>query len=450
MRLTLCATLLILASGCAPNIPLKLSEILEPPQQTDGDSADLVVSGTSFQEKGSNFKNKLLKHIAALPSAEAAAYRIDVAKAELDLIDIGLGPNLTFSSDIGARKDNTTEEFGGFARVQGSKVFYDAGRTDLRKAIILNSVEAAKIDYIRVINTALYELIRAQADKEYAQELSQHLESKQLEYEDNRSLINMAAQNGVITSLDLLNLNEKLIGLEKREIDIRRITNSVAITNDKYQVSDPNLIQFKLDYSQLVEILETWEGNVNLTELLLEIDSAELQVDFEKLSKSTSADLAMRVSQEASSGSMPEIFAGVQITLPMYDNGKMDKRVEMAAKNVSVLKSEVNHYEIDVSSELKLWKDEIETHAQKLMSIQNEINNAEAKVVELDKMLKVGKTSLIDIVNEKLNLASLETSKIDAVHAFRLITLELLNSQTALCLAISACDEISLSSLRAL
>jgi len=67
-------------------------------------------------------------------------------------------------------------------------------------------------------------------------------------------------------------------------------------------------------------------------------------------------------------------------------------------------------------------------------------------VAELDKMIAGGKTSLIDIVNEKLNVASLETSKIDAVHAFQLTTLDLLNSQTALCLAISACDEVSLFS----
>ena len=310
----------------------------------------------------------------------------------------------------------------------------------------MNSVEAAKLDYIRVINAALYELMRSQADKEYAQELSQHLESKQLDYEDNRSLINMAAQNGVITSFDLLNLNEKLIGLEKREIDIRRIMNSVAITNEKYEISDPKLVQFKLNYSQLVETLETWDGNVNLTELLLEIDSAELQVDFEKLGKSTSADLSIRVSQEGSSGSVPEIFAGVQVTLPMYDNGKMDKRIEMAEKNVSILKSEVDSYKISVLSEFKMWREEIETQAQKLMSIQNEINNANDKVAELDKMIAGGKTSLIDIVNEKLNVASLETSKIDAVHAFQLTTLDLLNSQTALCLAISACDEVSLFS----
>lgn len=447
MRLTLCATLIILVAGCAPNIPSKLSQLLEPIQQPDSDSADLIESEISTQEKGPDFKHKLLKHVAALPSVQAATYRIGVAKSELDLIDIGLGPNLTFSSDIGARKDDTAEEFGGLARLQGSKVFYDAGRSDLQKLISLNSVEAAKVDYIRVINTALYELIRSQADEEYAQELSQHLESKQLEYEDNRSLINMAAQNGVITSLDLLNLNEKLIGLEKREIDIRRIMNSVAITKEKYQTSDPNLVQFKLDYSQLLDALEKWEGNVNLTKLLLEIDSAELQVNFEKLGKSTSADLAMRVSQEASSGSVPEVFAGVQITLPMYDNGKLNKRVEMARKNVFILKSEVSRYEIDVISELKLWKGEIEAHAQKMMSIQKEIDNANDKVAELDKMLTAGKASLMDIVNEKLNLASLETLKIDSAYAFRLTTLELLNSQTALCLAISACDELSLSSL---
>ena len=113
---------------------------------------------------------------------------------------------------------------------------------------------------------------------------------------------------------------------------------------------------------------------------------------------------------------------------------------------MSILKSEVNGYEIDVSSEFKLWKDEIQIHAQKLKSIQNEINNANNKVAELEKMLTAGKTSLMDIVNEKLNLASIETSNIDAVHAFRLTTLELLNSQTALCLAIMACDEVALSS----
>ena len=446
MKLTLCAALIMLVAGCTPNIPSKQSELVVPTKQTGGSSVNKVERKISFQEKAPNFKHQLLNHVAALPSVQAAAYRIDVAKSELDLIDIGLGPNLTFSSDIGARKDNTAEEFGGLASVQGSKVFYDAGRTDLQKSIRLNSVEAAKLDYIRVINAALYELIRSQADKEYAQELSQHLESKQLEYEDNRSLINMAAQNGVITSFDLLNLNEKLIGLEKREIDIRRIMNSVAITNEKYEISDPKLVQFKLNYSQLVETLETWDGNVNLTELLLEIDSAELQVDFEKLGKSTSADLSIRVSQEGSSGSVPEIFAGVQVTLPMYDNGKMDKRIEMAEKNVSVLKSEVDSYKIRVLSEFKMWREEIETQAQKLMSIQNEINNANDKVAELEKMIAGGKTSLIDIVNEKLNVASLETSKIDAVHAFQLTTLDLLNSQTALCLAISACDEVSLFS----
>ena len=446
MKLTFCAALIILLVGCTTNIPSKLSELIEPIQKPTGGLADQVESEISTQEKGPDFKHKLLKHVAAHPSAQAAAYRIDVAKSELDLIDIGLGPNLTFSSDIGAKKDDSAEEFGGLASIQGSKVFYDAGRTDLQKKISLNSVEAAKVDYIRVMNTALYELIRSQEDKEYAQELSQHLESKQLDYEDNRSLINMAAQNGIITSLDLLNLNEKLIGLEKREIDIQRIMNSVSITKEKYQISDSNLVQFKLDYSQLVDTLETWEGNLNLTKILLEIDSAQLQVDFEKLGKSTSADLAMRVSQEASSGSVPEIFAGVQITLPMYDSGKMDKRIDMAEKNVSILKSEVNGYEIDVSSEFKLWKDEIQIHAQKLKSIQNEINNANNKVAELEKMLTAGKTSLMDIVNEKLNLASIETSKIDAVHAFRLTTLELLNSRTALCLAILACDEVALSS----
>ena len=71
---------------------------------------------------------------------------------------------------------------------------------------------------------------------------------------------------------------------------------------------------------------------------IAEIDSAELQVDFEKLGKSTSADLAMSFARGVIRVSA-EIFAGVQIALPMYDNGKTDKRVEMAEKNVSILKA---------------------------------------------------------------------------------------------------------------
>ena len=210
MKLTLCAALIMLVAGCTPNIPSKQSELVISTKQTGGSSVNKVERKISFQEKDPNFKHQLLNHIAALPSVQAAAYRIDVAKSELDLIDIGLGPNLTFSSDIGARKDNTAEEFGGLASVQGSKVFYDAGRTDLQKSIRLNSVEAAKLDYIRVINAALYELIRSQADKEYAQELSQHLESKQLDYEDNRSLINMAAQNARVYVF-LIFMNHKFV-----------------------------------------------------------------------------------------------------------------------------------------------------------------------------------------------------------------------------------------------
>ena len=441
-KITITAFVCLLA-GCAPTIFTDSAENTRGEINAPLQAGDMKpVTQIENKSPSERFENNLLQHIASLPLARAAKLEVDRAQADLDLIDISLGPNFTFSTDLGGRKESDTEDLGAVARVQGSKAFYDSGRSELQKAIARNAVKTASLDYVATLNTGMFDAIKLETDEAYAQDLAAHLKSKQLEYEENRNLINMAAQSGVITSLELLTLNEKLIGLERREIEIQKLKNTIEVERLKNDLGKLKDFDFQLAPQKIETSLKTWQNNLAVLGLKSEVSAAELQLELEMLGKSVSADLAMRLSQETSSDAEPEIFAGFQVTLPMYDNGKTDKRVSMAETTIRILKNELERLEVDTKAQTSLWAKEISIHDQKIASIDNEISNSKNKISELEKTLNAGKTSLMDVVNEKLNLASLETSKIDEIHNFRLMTLELLRSQGALCLAISACSEL--------
>jgi outer membrane protein TolC len=377
----------------------------------------------------------ILKKIQELPALRASEAQLINKILEVDVIEIQKGPNVSLSSDVGVQTDGLTPASGGVVRINGTKSFLDSGRANTQTLLAKLAVEGAKINYINQLNETFYEVLNAVLEDQYADELYAHLQKNQLEYQKNKELIEVAAQNGIITSFDLLTLNEKIVGLERRELEIKRLKEKSKNTFTKLSLNVKREIAVPFSYSQVLDFINSNKYKYNLAILTSQnqIRIEELVVKQEKLEKKLNSNFAASISQEMRSSSTPDIFAGIQVTLPMFDNGKVDQKVSIAENNLDESKFELEFQKLELESEIQLWAEGVDLHEATMDSINEEIHIAKLKIIEMEKMLTIGRLTLNEVVTEKLGLAALIMSKIDTEYQYNFSVLQLLRATNTLC-----------------
>ena len=411
----------------AIGLPLARVDVNTSAGEPVSDDIDFLVIAKS--------SDTIVKKIQALPALRASEAQLINKILEVDVIEIQKGPNVSLSSDVGVQTDGLTPASGGVVRINGTKSFLDSGRANTQTLLAKLAVEGAKINYINQLNETFYEVLNAVLEDQYADELYAHLQKNQLEYQKNKELIEVAAQNGIITSFDLLTLNEKIVGLERRELEIKRLKEKSKNTFTKLSLNVKREIAVPFSYSQVLDFINSNKYKYNLAILTSQnqIRIEELVVKQEKLEKKLNSNFAASISQEMRSSSTPDIFAGIQVTLPMFDNGKVDQKVSIAENNLDESKFELEFQKLELESEIQLWAEGVDLHETTMDSINEEIHIAKLKIIEMEKMLTIGRLTLNEVVTEKLGLAALIMSKIDTEYQYNFSVLQLLRATNTLC-----------------
>ena len=411
----------------AIGLPIAPAGVNTSARETVSDDVDFLVIARS--------SDNILKKIQELPALRASEAQLINKILEVDLIEIQKGPNINLSSDVGVQTDGLTPASGGVVRINGTKSFLDSGRANTQTLLAKLAVEGAKINYINQLNETFYEVLNAVLEDQYADELYAHLQKNQLEYQKNKELIEVAAQNGIITSFDLLTLNEKIVGLERRELEIKRLKEKSKNTFTKLSLNVKREIAVPFSYSQVLDFINSNKYKYNLAILTSQnqIQIEELLIKQKKLEKKLNSNFAASISQEMRSSSTPDIFAGIQVTLPMFDNGKVDQKVSIAENNLDESKFELEFQKLELESEIQLWAEGVDLHEATMDSINEEIHIAKLKIIEMEKMLTIGRLTLNEVVTEKLGLAALIMSKIDTEYQYNFSVLQLLRATNTLC-----------------
>jgi outer membrane protein TolC len=117
----------------------------------------------------------------------------------------------------------------------------------------------------------------------------------------------------------------------------------------------------------------------------------------------------------------------------MFDNGKVDQKVSIAENNLDESKFELEFQKLELESEIQLWAEGVDLHETTMDSINEEIHIAKLKIIEMEKMLTIGRLTLNEVVTEKLGLAALIMSKIDTEYQYNFSVLQLLRATNTLC-----------------
>ena len=405
---------------------------------------DLISSSKTYPKVRISSSN-IVAQIQMSPILKSAESQILNSFMQGELIEIQKGPNFGLSSNLGLQKDQDNSELAAVIAINGSKNIYDSGRSENQKSLSRYSVEATKIEYLSRLNNKLYEILRAIVEQEYAKSLDQLLKANQSEYNKNKNLLELAYSNGIITSFDMLTLNEKMVGQSRRALEIKRLKNKSQNTINKLKVDVSSYSHTPFIYKKIAKDLSKSKSksNVNLDVVTLQnqIEIGKLTIEQERLSKALNVDLAGKISQGLSSTESPDIFAGFQVTLPMFDNGKADQKVSIAEQSIVENRLKLTSLENEIKNEIKFWNQELVLQDATILSMEEEISIAERKIVELEKMMNIGRVSLKEVVTEKLNLAALKTSKIDNSYQYDFKLLDLLTQTNSLCLIIAECSE---------
>ena len=401
---------------------------------------DLISSSKTYPKVRISSSN-IVAQIQMSPILKSAESQILNSFMQGELIEIQKGPNLSLSSNLGLQKDQDNSELAAVIAINGSKNIYDSGRSENQKSLSRYSVEATKIEYLSRLNNKLYEILRAIVEQEYAKSLDQLLKANQSEYNKNKNLLELAYSNGIITSFDMLTLNEKMVGQSRRALEIKRLKNKSQNTINKLKVDVSSYSHTPFKYKKIANDLSKSNVYLDVVTLQNQIEIGKLTIEQERLSKALNVDLAGKISQGLSSTESPDIFAGFQVTLPMFDNGKADQKVSIAEQSIVENRLKLTSLENEIKNEIKFWNQELVLQDATILSMEEEISIAERKIVELEKMMNIGRVSLKEVVTEKLNLAALKTSKIDNSYQYDFKLLDLLTQTNSLCLIIAECSE---------
>jgi outer membrane protein TolC len=387
------------------------------------------------------FKEKALSQIIDQPDVQASITKLSSLNYSVQGAKAAFSTNITASADGGLIAEDTDASPAINPSINATRTLMDGGIKQSGLDIANLNLKLAQYETALIIDEKLAFAIEANISQEYVTAVNETFEEFEKYYELQEENLQQAVSFGAVSQLQMLNLSQRLLAIEAQKISVKElelnIKNLLQKSSDTTLIIEDNFIdtddlRSKIEASTVpVLALSKITENIAENRILSALGKGQMGVStVGRLSKSSSDGIAI------------EAFAGVQVSIPIFDGGRLDAEV-------LTLKTEK---ESIVTSNKATKKRIIEGHDllslqqnlgfQKISLTGDQLEKATEKRKMNEDLLVSGQINLSEIVESFIKELELKIELADNQLKTKLRQLDMLKNTGLVCSAISACEEI--------
>ena len=387
------------------------------------------------------FKEKALSQIIDQPDVQASITKLSSLNYSVQGAKAAFSTNITASADGGLIAEDTDASPAINPSINATRTLMDGGIKQSRLDIANLNLKLAQYETALIIDEKLAFAIEANISQEYVTAVNETFEEFEKYYELQEENLQQAVSFGAVSQLQMLNLSQRLLAIEAQKISVKElelnIKNLLQKSSDTTLIIEDNFIdtddlRSKIEASTVpVLTLSKITENIAENRILSALGKGQMGVStVGRLSKSSSVGIAI------------EAFAGVQVSIPIFDGGRLDAEVLtlQTEKESIVTSNKATKKRIIEGHDLLSLQQNL--GFQKISLTRDQLEKATEKRKMNEDLLVSGQINLSEIVESFIKELELKIELADNQLKTKLRQLDMLKNTGLVCSAISACEEI--------
>lgn len=387
------------------------------------------------------FKEKALSQIINQPDVQASISNLSSLNYSVQGAKAAFSTNISASADGGLVAEDTDASPAINPSINVSRTLMDGG---IKKSVLdianLN-LKLAQYETALIIDEKLAFAVEANMSQEYVTAVNETFKEFEKYYELQEENLQQAVSFGAVSQLQMLNLSQRLLAIEAQKITVKELelniknllqksTDTTLSINDNFIETDD--LRAKIETSTVpVLALSKITESIAENKILNAMGKGQMGVStVGRLSKSSSDDIDI------------EAFAGVQVSIPIFDGGRLDAEVltlrkekeSIVTSNKATKKRIIEGHDLLISQQ--------NLGFQKISLTRDQLEKATEKRIMNEDLLVSGQINLSEIVESFIKELELKIELADNQLKTKLRQLDMLKNTGLVCSAISACEEI--------
>lgn len=387
------------------------------------------------------FKEKALSQIIDQPDVQASISKLSSLDYSIQGAQAAFSTNIRASADGGLVAEDTDASAVINPTINATKTLMDGGIKQSGLDIANLNLKLAQYETALIIDEKLAFAVEANISQEYVTGVNEIFEEFEKYYELQEENLQQAVSFGAVSQLQMLNLSQRLLAIEAQKISVKElelnIKNLLQKSSDTALIIKDNFIETddlraKIDASTVpVLALSKITENIAENKISNALGKGKIGVSsVGRLSKSSSDDIDF------------EAFAGIQISVPIFDGGRLDAEIltlktekeSIVTSNKATKKRIIEGHDLLISQQ--------NLGLEKISLTLKQLEQAVDKRKMNEDLLVSGQINLSEIVESFIKELELKIELADIHLKTKLRQLDMLKNTGLVCSAISACEEI--------
>tara|TARA_B110000211_G_C14087799_1_gene557496 strand:- start:3451 stop:4806 length:1356 start_codon:yes stop_codon:yes gene_type:complete len=386
-----------------------------------------------------------IKNLSGLPLIKSNFLKLKAAKKSIDTIKASQAFKVSSSGNLGIQDTiSQKENLAVTTSVVGEKAIYLYSEGKINLDIASTQRDIVKIDISLLIDSTIARLLNLTVLKSHASQFKAISVKYKKEYDENKALLNSAVDAGLVDSGQKFGFYKTLAKIDRQlhdneaklslaELDVRRATEILGPLS-----FDVNL----LDTDKMLALATSPDKVIKFETIKLNKKILENEIQLISSQKQTKASFNTRVTSPTSSDGDWSAFAGVTLSLPIYDAGETDFLIAEKQALLGSLEAEItNLMDKEADNRLQLKKFLVDSQKTISMLQQEKLLSLEI-IADLQSKLKIGSASISDIVSETLAMAEQELQVIEIEKNMKIKVLEYASNYGSSCALVGLCSDI--------
>lgn len=383
-------------------------------------------------------------------SPDIAALRFEYLSrlAAVDEVSSRRRSQVNGSATVGANKNEIDgTETGGQIDVRVSRVLNDNGQTTAAENEARLQAEAAQTAYAMAANDWSVGVVQAVVRRDAAQRVIDIIDRRLADYNDRKPMLDQAASVGVLTTSNLLTIQQTLNDVESRRLSAQLERDSAASELAMLVLYGPNgtanaaSVAVRRLSADVTRSMPRWRE----AGLELAIKQSDARLQSILLSRGPVTSLTGAVATPSVDQGDYDLRLGLRFDLPISDGGARNAQARSAA--LAGRSTDVQLQALRDQMVLAQQAYGLQTRnarAQKAL-LQQRFEIANDRVAELEQLLAAGRADIEGLTRELLSLALTEVALVEADQRSKLALVTLANTYGGGCALLDVCGALTLT-----
>ena len=272
------------------------------------------------------FKEKALSQIIDQPDVQASITKLSSLNYSVQGAKAAFSTNISATADGGLIAEDTDASTAINPSINVSRTLMDGGIKQSGLDIANLNLKLAQYETALIIDEKLAFAVEANMSQEYVTAVNETFKEFEKYYELQEENLQQAVSFGAVSQLQMLNLSQRLLAIEAQKITVKEL--ELNIKNLLQKSSDTTLI-LKDNFIEIDDLRTKIEAStvpvLALTKITENIAENKILSALGKGQMGVST--VGRLSKSSSDGIDIEAFAGVQVSIPIFDGGRLEAEV---------------------------------------------------------------------------------------------------------------------------